>query len=290
VSSHSNPDDGNIEALDHPLLAILLTSFNRRETTLLSLNAIDAAVAGCCQYRIILVDDGSTDRTGDAVKGAFPSASVIRSSGNLFWNGGMRLAWQTALNLEPHFFLWLNDDTILFPGAIAALLSAYRQSNHQRTLLVGRMIDPISGEVSYGGYKRKQGLSRLNFRHLTENETYCDTMNGNCVLIPSIAATEIGINSEFYTHAFGDIDYGLRARLKGYDIVELKEPVAAQEGNIKYLESIAKLTTRNWRYIIFNPKGIPIREHYYFCRNYGGKLWILNFLLRYFKLLNKKSN
>ena len=274
-----------LESQDRPQLAILLTSFNRRQTTLSSLAAIEAATAGRCRYQIVLVDDGSTDGTGDAVKERFPKASVIRSGGDLYWNGGMRLAWKCALPLQPDFFLWLNDDTILRPGAIAALLSAYCRASEPRTLIVGRTIDPVSGEVTYGGYKRIPGLSRLRFRHLTESETDCDTMNGNCVLIPFVAVREIGINAEAYRHAFGDIDYGLRARLRGYDIIELKDPVGVQEQNLAYKKATGSLTRRNWRHLMFHPKGIPLNEHYYFCRQFGGRLWALNFALRYIKIL-----
>ncbi len=110
-------------------------------------------------------------------------------------------------------------------------------------------------------------------------------MNGNCVLIPAVAAKEIGINSENYRHAFGDIDYGLRARRLGYRIVEVKEPVAKQEPNRKFDASIGSLTWRNWRFITTNAKGIPWQEWYRFCYEFGGPLWPVNFAVRYLKIL-----
>jgi glycosyltransferase involved in cell wall biosynthesis len=69
---------------DKPLIAILLTCFNRRETTLACLASIEAAVAGSADYRIVIVDDGSSDGTADAVRAAFPDAMLVIGSGNLY--------------------------------------------------------------------------------------------------------------------------------------------------------------------------------------------------------------
>jgi GT2 family glycosyltransferase len=198
----------------------------------------------------------------------------------------MRLAWQSAQPLQPDYFLWLNDDTVLRPRAIADLLALYRASPTAKTICVGCTTDPITGIITYGGYKRVEGsLSRLRYRHLQKRETDCDTMNGNCVLFPACAVTDIGINGAEYSHAFGDIDYGLRAKRAGYIITQLAEPVAHQERNEKYLASTSTLTFKNWRFILTHPKGVPLREWFVFCRRYGGILWPINFIYRYIKML-----
>jgi len=269
-------------------VAILLTCFNRRETTLAALTALPEAAAGACRYRIVLVDDGSTDGTGAAVQATYPDAVVVRSDGDLFWNGGMRLAWQTALPLKPDFFLWLNDDTVLRPRAIADLLALHAAQADPRALVVGCTADPITGEITYGGYRQIEGAwSRLRFRRLAPDEAECDTMNGNCVLFPAAAAVEIGLNSPAYRHAYGDNDYGLRARRAGWRIVELKIPVALQERNARYAELTRKLTLNNWRFILFHPKGVSIREWWTFCWTFGGRLGPVNFLFRYLKMINQ---
>jgi GT2 family glycosyltransferase len=261
-----------------------MTCFNRRETTIAALEALNAAVAGQCRYQVVLVDDGSTDGTTDDIGAAYPDVLIINGTGNLYWNGGMRLAWQSALPLKSDFFLWLNDDTILRPKAIADLLALYGQARKPKTIVVGCTTDPTTSLITYGGYRRASRLSRLRFRRLTSDETQCDTMNGNCVLFPAQVVTDVGINSERYSHAFGDHDYALRARRAGYMILELKVPVGEQEHNHRYLNSIGHLNLDNFGFIFAHPKGIPIREWYYFCREFGGPLWPVNFLLRYVKI------
>jgi len=46
---------------------------------------------------------------------------------------------------------------------------------------------------------------------------HCDTINGNCVLVPAQIANELGALESAYAHGMGDIDYGLRAKQRNYD-------------------------------------------------------------------------
>ncbi|RWX76939.1 glycosyltransferase family 2 protein [Neorhizobium lilium] len=272
-----------------PLIAILITCFNRRETTLSCLASIESAISGSADYKVVIVDDGSSDGTADAVRAAYPDAVVAIGSGNLYWNGGMRMAWQNALQLHADFYLWLNDDTILRPGAIRDMLSKYDQENFAKTIVVGCTVDPETKQTTYGGYRRSTGLSRLRLRRLWSNEQYCDTMNGNCVLFPKTTTDDIGINSHKFTHAFGDNDYGLRAIRAGYRIVELKDAVAEQTHNAEFVKSTSTLTYANWRKILLHPKGVPVVEWWAFCREHGGPIWPVNFFWRYIKMLRLRA-
>ena len=112
-------------------LAVLMTCHNRREKTLRCLTSLFSCrpEAGL-ELSVYLVDDGSSDGTGDAVRQAYPSVSVIRGDGTLFWNRGMRKAWEDALKKNADFYLWLNDDTVLYPSALVHLLEASRQMEH----------------------------------------------------------------------------------------------------------------------------------------------------------------
>jgi GT2 family glycosyltransferase len=271
------------------MIAILLTCFNRRETTLACLASIEAAVGGSAPYKIVIVDDDSSDGTAEAIREAFPEAKLVIGNGHLYWNGGMRRAWQVSLSLGADFYVWLNDDTILRPDAIRDLLNLYHGQNFAKTIVTGCTVDPVTKSVTYGGYRKARGLSQLRFRRLEWNEIHCDSMNGNCVLIPKSAVADIGINSHMYRHAFGDNDYGLRATRRGYHIVELKKPVAEQAANLDYIRTTSTLSFANWRRVLLHPKGVPIAEWWWFCRQHGGILWPVNFFWRYLKMLRLRA-
>ena len=79
-------------------LAALLTCNNRRDQTLRCLSSPAMAKEAVSTRGTIdtFWDDGCSDGTAAAVRSRFLDVHVITCTGNLFWCGGMRLAWTHA--------------------------------------------------------------------------------------------------------------------------------------------------------------------------------------------------
>lgn len=78
-------------------IAVLMTCYNRVETTLRCLRLLFEQ-KGDFDVSVFLVDDGSSDKTGERVKANFPQVNAIKGTGALYWCKGMNLAWRTAGN------------------------------------------------------------------------------------------------------------------------------------------------------------------------------------------------
>ncbi|HEY5138172.1 MAG TPA: glycosyltransferase family 2 protein, partial [Methylococcales bacterium] len=205
-------------------LAVLLTCFNRCQKTLECLEALShQSLSSEVKLHIYLVDDGSTDGTSEAVRKAHPSVHMIQGNGHLFWTGGMRLAFSNASQQHHDYYLWLNDDTILYPNALDTLLKtaqALSKDNINRAIIVGSTQDPETGKLTYGGLDRVSWLFPCRFDWIEpgEESKSCDTMNGNCVLIPNQIAEIVGELEPIFSHYAGDFDYGLRATKAGCSV------------------------------------------------------------------------
>lgn len=71
-------------------IAVLLTVFNRRETTLTCLESLfSGSVPEGYSIEVYLTDDGCTDGTTDAVRERFPDVRIVAGDGSLYWNRGM---------------------------------------------------------------------------------------------------------------------------------------------------------------------------------------------------------
>ena len=263
------------------MIAVLMTCFNRRETTLAGLRSLVAQELPVGQrLRIILVDDGSSDGTSDAVRREFPQVEIIAGDGNLYWVGGTLVAWRAARPAD--YYFWLNDDVELRPGAIRELFRIYGDSADPRTIVVGATCDPDTKKTGTGGIRRK---SWYNVHFIDPNGAIqmCDAINGNIVLVPRAAEEEIGMMDERYTHIFGDGDYGMRARKAGIPV--LLAPQHLGECRLNSLkDSIfdTKLpVAARWKKF-FGPKGHrPPGEWWVFVRAHAPRPKVLYWVVPY---------
>lgn len=194
-------------------IAVLLTVHNRKQKTLACLKGLyDQEMPDQYSIDTYMTDDGCTDGTPEAVIAEFPQVNIIKGDGNLFWNRGMYKAWDEASKYNYDYYMWLNDDTYLFKDAICKMVDCSLEKPN--SIIVGTTTSSENkGMVTYGG----QNHDKL----LTPNGTlqYCETFNGNMVLIPKYVFNTIGNLDWYYIHAIGDVDYGwmaTRAGLKNY--------------------------------------------------------------------------
>ncbi len=109
-----------------PTLAIVIVSWNVRDLLAACLRAVDASLAGSgIAYRVVVVDNASSDGTAAMVRACFPAVTLLASAQNLGFVGGNNLALR-ALGFGaaapaavspavpaalPRYVLLLNPDT-----------------------------------------------------------------------------------------------------------------------------------------------------------------------------------
>jgi GT2 family glycosyltransferase len=271
------------------LVAGLMTCHNRRHKTL----ACIAALTQCelpvgMTLELFLVDDGSTDGTTAAVHEVFPYVHVLSGDGSLYWNGGMRLAFATAMAQGFDDYLWLNDDTMLDADAIAHLYACRRQLSEMGdstpNIIVGATRDPVTGHITYGGLVSRDRLSPNFLINLPVGSVpqRCRTLNGNCVLIPAAVAQALGNLGDRFVHAIGDWDYGLRATAAGFGVWLAPGFVGSCARNppVQLPPPVARSVRARLRHVC-SPKQVPPRAwHAYVKQNYG-LMWPLEFIKPY---------
>lgn len=270
-------------------IAVLIASHNRRETTLRAVVAMQAA-GEAAALQIVLLDDGSSDGTADAVAAIDPSAIVLHGDGNAFWNGGLHRAWQHALGLPADAFLWLNDDVALDADALAQLVTRYREQaaarGNERFILVGATRD-TAGALTYSGKRFRPYPFALQL-DLVPPDAYSlrpiDAFNGNIVLVPRMVVDQIGINDPLFRHGLGDYEYGLRASRHGIAVLLMPGTLGVCEANARTRSKAfggRDLSLRDqWR-LVNTPKGLPFRDWWHITRLYSGKWFPLHFLIPY---------
>ena len=254
-------------------VAILMSVYNRKEKTMECLDICHSEIESFrsrneYEFNIFLTEDNCTDGTAEAIAETYPDVKILHGDGNLFWNRGMIKAWNEAVKSSPDFYLWLNDDTMIFKGALSVLLETSSYLKH-KAIVVGTAADS-SGKLSYGGKNRSDRLIVPD----KEIPVSCYTFNGNLVLVPSSVYRKLGTMDIIYSHSFGDFDYGIRADKAGITSVVAPGILARCDRNPGFPKWRDASLPLNERYAaIMSPKGRPFKEQFIYDCRYKNILW-----------------
>ena len=277
---------------DTPIkVAAILACHNRKTLTLACLDALySQELTQLADIQTYLLDDGSTDGTAEAVQSRFNNVNVIKADGSLFWNEGMRTAFQAALDAGADYYLWLNDDTTLYENALELLIKTHHTLSSNGTsdaIIIGSVQDPNTKKLTYGGMIKNSNWHPFHFQLIPPTDTpqQCYVMHGNCVLIPDEVAKKVGNMDSGYSHAIGDIDYAFKARKHGASIWSAPGYAGTCSTNPtegSWLDTSLSLKQR-WKHMK-SPKGLPPSDWLLFSRKHAGFFWPVFGFLPYVKL------
>jgi GT2 family glycosyltransferase len=267
-------------------IAVLLTCHNRKPKTLQCLSSFYASsFPENFVFDIYLVDDASSDGTSEAIREQFPQITIISGNGNLFWAGGMRLAFEHAQKAGGYDgYLLLNDDVELQPDFFAKILATQKfctETLHLGGLYSGSTFDKKKGVVSYGASLLFKGIDNPAFQIVTPKDEpqACHLTNANVLYVEKSVIEKIGFLDKTFIHGIADFDFSLRAIKAGF-------PVYITPGFCGYCEddhgnnwSESKSLKQRIQYLK-SPLGLSYTEYlFYIKRHYPSHLWMSIFKL-----------
>ena len=177
------------------------------------------------EIKIIVVDDGSTDGTGDWIREYRKDVTVLQGDGNLWYSGSMNLGMRYAFDhFDSDFIMvWEND---IFPvdayfdhlqeilerwdGNTLICSKLNYRSHPERIFGMGGTFDPKTGR------RRLIGMSKLDGPEY-EADREVDWFLGQGVLLHKDIVAKVGyLDEKNFPQYHADIDYSLRARYAGY--------------------------------------------------------------------------
>ncbi|HUB82393.1 MAG TPA: glycosyltransferase family 2 protein [Bryobacteraceae bacterium] len=134
-------------------LLIVILNYRTAKLTIDCLQSIAAQTADRTDTSVVVLENGSGDNSaaelGDtiAARGWSSRVELILSGTNLGFTAGNNLAIRRALDSPdpPDYFLLLNSDTVMLPGAIDALVQF--MDDHPDVGIAGSRLEYPSGEV-----------------------------------------------------------------------------------------------------------------------------------------------
>ncbi|UOQ76602.1 glycosyltransferase family 2 protein [Hymenobacter sp. 5516J-16] len=203
------------------MLYIVIPVFNRKEFTRACLESLRAQTEQ--NFRVVVVDDGSTDGTDQMLRTEFPEVLIEEGDGNLFWTAGVNLGIRRALAEGATRVMTLNNDVLTAPDFLARMLSWAER--HPTAVLGALELDVTTGQPVYGGEtldwrtNTRQDLLEIlpaEQRRGLHPVTY---LPGRGLLIPRLVLETIGLFDEKrLPHYLADFDYTSVARRHGFPV------------------------------------------------------------------------
>jgi glycosyltransferase involved in cell wall biosynthesis len=124
----------------NPLISVIFPTLNRRETVLVCLRALSRQTLGADSFEVIIVDDGSSDGTSEAVLEVAPEWQGRLLCLRHYPNRGINVARNRGIAAaRGEILLIMNDDTITVPGFLAEHLRTHREHPAESVAVLGRM-------------------------------------------------------------------------------------------------------------------------------------------------------
>ncbi len=112
-------------------------------------------------HRIIIVNDGSTDGTGEMLETEFPEVIVLHGDGNLFWTKAINLGIRKALELGADYIFTLNNDTVATSDLLEKMMEWAAKTPN--SLLGSLDLNFHTKKPYYGGEKINWPLAKSRF-------------------------------------------------------------------------------------------------------------------------------
>jgi GT2 family glycosyltransferase len=205
--------------MNGPHIHIILPVHNRSAVTK---NVIDCLNRQSYRkFRIIVVDDGSTDGTSEMIKSVFPDSIFIYGSGNWWWGGSLQQGykWLKKNNIPREDIVLIMNDDCTFENDFLQTAVDIMQEKNQAVLL------PYAYSMQTGELIDKGVIidyRTFTFRMPKENEPInCMSTRGLFLRMEHLR-TIGGFRPIWLPHYFSDYEFTIRAGRKGFELISDK--------------------------------------------------------------------
>ncbi len=203
--------------------ALILVNWNSFEYTnqcLISLN-------NCIQnFEIIVVDNGSTDGSGEELKAQHPHITLIPSATNMGFAGGNNVGINYAIDHSFEYIMLLNNDTFVAPDFLDVLVNYMDEHpevgiiqpkiycHHDKSLIWdgGSYFNPIFTLPYTPGALKKERAAHNQLKKV-------DWVTGCAFFTRANILKKSGLLNEKFFIYFEDVDLSFRIKKLGYQLI-----------------------------------------------------------------------
>jgi len=247
-------------------LSIIIVNWNTKQLLLNCIASIYRTVHRS-SFEIIMVDNGSTDGSVEAVSQTYPAVMIIANTANL----GFAKANNVALGrMSGRYAVVLNSDTILKESALDKMYDF--MEHHPQAGMCGPQLlnENSSKQDSVGDFptlltefvskrlirivfpeRYRQAFKSKNAEFNSPAEV--DFIVGACMVVRKVAMDEAGMLDEDYFFLYEEVDWCFRMKKAGWLIYHLPDTEIYHLGgqSMKEINLHARIESWRSRYLFF---------------------------------------
>ena len=222
-------------AMDRVSLAIVILSFNGRDSTLACIDSVKSAKKNNISLRIIVVENASSDGSLKALQ-KVKDIDLIENHQNLGFSGGMNKGIEYGLRHNASHIMLLNNDTVidedLLINTVKASIKAdiispkiyffagheFHKERYQKADL-GKVIWYSGGSIDWANILGIHiGVDKVDIGQFNKVKEITFA-TGCCILIKKQVFKKIGLLDEKYFLYLEDMDFCYRVQKAGFKIL-----------------------------------------------------------------------
>ena len=215
-------------------IVISIATMNSRDRLRECLASMPDACRGL-QWHAVVVDNCSDDGTETVLRQEFPSVEIIRNDEPRGFGANHNQVLSSALARfdDDSSALILNDDTVLAPGSVRALVASMEREPHAGAVtprLVGADGERQPAAFRSLALRATVAVAFTGKTATSEDGRDADWLNGCCMLIPLKVLRKVGLFDERFFMYSEDVDLTLRIKAHGLRLWQCTESTVVHHG------------------------------------------------------------
>lgn len=213
--------------MSKPAVSIIILNYNGREDTLACLRSMEHLTYPNVQ--VIVVDNGSTDGSIEAIRVQHPRFKLIETGANLGFTGGNNVGIRHALEQGAEYIMLLNNDTVVAPDMLDVMVSVMEANSNIG--VTGPMIyyydQPETIWSAGGRIDWTHGLTGMIGIDEEDKAQFgiaprpVDFVTGCAILARRPVWEKVGLLDDKFFMYYEETEWCVRARRAGFEIVHV---------------------------------------------------------------------
>lgn len=202
-------------------VVVIVLNWNGEQDTVECLASL--ARHGSVPHTTLLVDNASADGSGTRLQARFPELPYLQTTHNLGYAGGNNAGIAWALERGAEYILVLNNDTVVLPGCVGALVSAL-EGSPQLAATAPTIAQHAQPDLMWWAGGEFSVTKGLGVSHLTPPASDaptvvpCTFLSGCAVMMRADAIRAVGAFPADYFAYMEDVEWGVRAMRAGWSL------------------------------------------------------------------------